>query len=110
MNFKAVAAILLCLSASVFAQSAGVAGISGVVHDASGAVIPGAQVVISSQSQGTLRTVTTNGDGLFSAPALPPGTGYMVAVTSTGFAPYEAKNLDLMVGQNLDLKISLNIG
>jgi len=110
MSLKAVATLLLCVSAPIFAQSAGVAGIAGVVHDASGAVVPGAQVVISSASQGTVRTLSTNNDGVFTAAALTPGPGYAVSVTATGFAPYEAKDLVLQVGQNLDLKVSLNVG
>ncbi len=110
MNLKAAAVLLLCISSSIFAQSAGVAGISGVVRDASGAVVPGAKIAISSAAQGSLRTLTTNNDGVFTAAALPPGPGYTVAVTATGFAPYEAKGLSLEVGQNLDLQISLAVG
>jgi hypothetical protein len=106
-----IALLLLFLSAAAFAQSAGgVAGITGVVRDPSGAVIPGAKVVISSGSQGTVRTLTTNTAGLFTAPALVPGPGYKVGVTATGFAPYEAKGLDLQVGQNMDLQIGLTVG
>jgi hypothetical protein len=86
--------LLLFLSASAFAQSAGgVAGISGVVRDPSGAVVPNAKVVISSDSQGTLRTLETNDAGLFTAPGLTPGAGYQVSVTASGFAGYEAKAL-----------------
>src|SRR5229473_3490898 len=106
-----ITSLLLFLSASAFAQSAGgVAGISGVVRDQSGAVVPKANVVISSASQGTIRNLTTNDAGLFTAPALVPGPGYRVTVTATGFTQYEARNLDLQVGQNLDLKISLAVG
>ena len=111
MNWKAVAIVLLCLAVSAFGQSAaGVAGIAGVVHDASGAVVPGAKVVISSVSQGTVRTLNSNNDGVFAAPGLTPGSGYSVIATAPGFAPYEARDLELLVGQNLNLKIVLNIG
>jgi hypothetical protein len=106
-----IASLFLFLSACALAQSAGgVAGISGVVRDQSGAVVPKARVVISSESQGTIRTLSTNDAGIFSAPALVPGPGYQVAVTATGFTPYEAKSLELQVGQNLDLKVNLAIG
>src|SRR5229473_4850073 len=106
-----ITSLLLFLSASAFAQSAGgVAGISGVVRDQSGAVVPKANVVISSTSQGTIRNLSTNDAGLFTAPALIPGPGYQVTVTAAGFTQYEAKNLDLQVGQNMDLKINLTVG
>ncbi|HEV2445423.1 MAG TPA: TonB-dependent receptor [Candidatus Sulfopaludibacter sp.] len=111
MNWKAAASLFVFLSVPVFAQSAaGMAGISGVVRDASGAVVPNAKVVIASQSQGTLRTLVTNGEGVFAAPALPPGSGYSVNVTAAGFATYEAAGLVLLVGQNLDLRVALTVG
>jgi len=111
MNSKPLAALLLFAWVPLYAQSAGgVAGIAGVVRDASGAVVPNAKVVISSAGQGEVRSLTTNDSGVFAAQALIPGSGYKVTVTSTGFNTYEAGNLVLAVGQNLDLNISLTIG
>ena len=81
-----------------------------MVRDQSGAVVPKANVVISSTSQGTIRNLSTNDAGLFTAPALVPGPGYQVTVTAAGFTQYEAKSLDLQVGQNMDLKINLTVG
>ena len=105
------APLFLLLTAPVFAQSAaGLAGISGVVRDPSGGSVPNAKVVVSSESQGTLRSLSTNTDGIFAAPALTPGAGYRVSVTASGFTPYEAKELTLAVGQNLDLHINLSVG
>ncbi|MGA2114864.1 MAG: TonB-dependent receptor [Bryobacteraceae bacterium] len=110
MNRKTTA-VMLCLSARLFAQSAGgVAGISGVVKDPAGAPVPTARVVISSGTQGAVRTIQTNVNGIFTAPSLLPGQGYSVAVTAPGFAPYEAKDIDLQVGQSLNLSISMALG
>ncbi len=111
MNRFLAAIALLFLCVPMFAQNAGgVAGIAGVVRDPSNATVPNAQVVISSVGQGTIRTLSTNADGIFTAPALTPGPGYKVAVTASGFAPYEADNLVLAVGQNLNLNIGLVVG
>ncbi len=111
MNRVLTAIPLLFLCAPMFAQNAGgVAGIAGVVRDPSSGTVPNAQVVISSVGQGTIRTLSTNADGIFTAPALTPGPGYKVAVTASGFAPYEADNLTLAVGQNLNLNIALAVG
>ena len=104
------AALLLLLSAPLFAQSAGVAGISGVVKDQSGASVPNARVVISSDSQGLIRTLTTNSEGVFAAPVLTPGSGYQVKVSAGGFSDYLAKDLVLQVGQDLDLHVNLAVG
>jgi outer membrane receptor protein involved in Fe transport len=101
----------LLMPRTVLAQAAaGLAGISGVVRDPSGASVPNAKVVISRATQGTLRTLESNAGGVFAAPALTPGTGYKVEVTASGFAPYSAENLDLQVGQSLALDVSLAVG
>jgi hypothetical protein len=105
--------LVLCaafLPLNIFAQSGGVAGITGVVKDSSGASVPKAKVVISSDSRGVVRNVETNDSGVFVAPALQPGPGYRVNVTAAGFAPYEAKDLDLQVGLNLNLTINMAVG
>jgi hypothetical protein len=110
MRLHLVATLFVTLTTSAFAQSAaGLAGISGVVRDSSGAVIPNAKVVISSEGQGIIRTLSTNEAGLFTAPALTPASGYQVTVSVAGFATYEARDLRLQVGQNLDLNISLTV-
>ena len=103
--------MLLGLSACAFAQSAGgVAGIAGVVKDPSGSAVPNAKVVISSASRGELRTIMTNNAGVFTAPALIPGPGYKVTVTAAGFANYELNDIDLEVGQSLNLNVPLALG
>jgi outer membrane receptor protein involved in Fe transport len=106
-----LAASLLLFAYSAFGQAAaGTAGISGVVRDPSGASVPGAKVVISSAGQGVIRTLSTNADGVFTAPALTPGPGYVVTASASGFNAYEAKGIQLLVGQNLDLHIDLVVG
>ena len=82
MKLPYLAALWLLVTAPLFAQSAGVAGISGVVRDQSGAVVPDARVVISSESQGLIRTLTSNSEGVFTAPVLTPGPGYQVTVSA----------------------------
>jgi hypothetical protein len=111
MNWKATTLMVLFLSACGFAQSAGgVAGISGTVKDPSGSAVPNAKVEISSTSRGAVRAVETNGAGAFTAPALQPGAGYKIAVTATGFAPYELNDITLEVGQSLNINVPLSIG
>src|SRR5205814_5331349 len=103
-----VSRILVALSfcAAAFAQStAGVGTISGQVRDASGSTIPNAKVVVSNSSRGITRTMTTNDAGVFTAGALPPAPGYQVAVSVAGFNPWEMKDADLAVGQNMSLSI-----
>ena len=64
---------LLC-AISVFAQASQTGGITGVVSDASGALVSGATVDVISESTGkSVRTATTAGDGGYSITLLTPG-------------------------------------
>jgi outer membrane receptor protein involved in Fe transport len=109
ISWKIVAPLLVFLSVPVFAQSGGVAVISGTVKDPSGSVVPNAKVVISSTAQGQIRSLATNSAGAFAAPALTPGPGYSVSVTASGFAQSEIKDIDLQVGQNISLNIGMTV-
>src|SRR5213079_1361953 len=82
---------------------------SGVVRDASGAAVPAAQVVVSNQSKGIKRTVETTDAGVFTAPSLVPAPGYSVTVTKPGFTEYSVKDVQVLVGQNLGLEITLAV-
>jgi Carboxypeptidase regulatory-like domain/TonB dependent receptor/TonB-dependent Receptor Plug Domain len=102
---------LLALAAgSAWAQAAaGLAGISGTVRDATGSVVPGAQVVVSNASKGVRLTLSTSEGGVFNAPALTPAAGYEVTVTKQGFAAYDVKDIELPVGQNINIVAALSV-
>ena len=93
---------------SAFGQSeAGLGSISGIVQDPSKAAVPGAAVVLTNDSKGIRRTIETNSQGIFTAPALIPADGYSVSVTKGGFATYQATGITVAVGQNVDLHVEL---
>lgn len=98
---------LLCVAA--FPQAAGLGGISGVVRDASGAIVPNAKVVVANESKGIRRDLNTNSAGIFNAPALVPASGYVVSVTMQGFNTLEQKDLEVQVGQNVSLTLTLQV-
>jgi outer membrane receptor for ferrienterochelin and colicin len=100
----------MALSGSAMAQAvAGMGGISGVVRDPSGATVPGAQVVVSNPAKGIQRTMITSQAGVFAAPALVPSTGYSLTVTMPKFGNWEAKDFEILVGQTVDFKITLQL-
>jgi hypothetical protein len=107
----AVIGVLLALSAfPAWPQAAGgLSEISGTVHDASGAAVPDAQVVISNESKGVHLILKTSGGGVFDAPALAPASGYEVTVDKQGFARYDLKDITLAVGQNLNIVAPLAV-
>src|SRR5580658_4083465 len=73
------------------------AQLSGTVQDASGAVIPGAQVTIVDEATGVSRTVQSNAQGFYAFPSLVPDT-YTVRVTASGFQAKEVKGLEMHAG------------
>ena len=80
----ALLAIVLHLAWSQSAQAQAVgATLSGLVTDSSGAAIANATVSIKNEATGEIREVTTNGDGIYSAPNLIPGV-YEISVTAAG--------------------------
>lgn len=75
--------VVLFLAHSLFAQT--VTGtLSGTVTDATGAVIPNAQVTAKNLETSFSRSGTTNGEGYFNMPFLPLGA-YDVIVETKGF-------------------------
>jgi hypothetical protein len=104
---------LLLLSGAIcasYAQStAGFGGIAGTVRDASGAAVPNAKVVVTNAGKGITRNLNSNDAGVFTAPALVPAAGYSVAVEAQGFQKYEVKEIELAVGQNIDLNVNLAV-
>src|SRR3954469_21044570 len=102
---------VLAFAAGAYGQAtAGLGSVSGTVRDASGAVVPGATVVVSNESKGIKRTMTSTEAGVFTAPALVPASGYSLSVTKQGFNGYEIKDFEVLVGQNVDFKVAMTVG
>src|SRR3954447_21247614 len=101
----AVSVLALASCVGAFAQVAGMGAISGAVRDASGAVVPDAQVVVSNESKGVHRVMRSSEAGVFAAPSLVPAPGYTVVVTKQGFSNYEVKDIRVQVGSNVDLPV-----
>lgn len=77
--------VLFSLTALVSAQEATSGSISGTITDATGAVIKGATVSFINTDRGdTVRSITTNSAGYYTATSLPLGT-YNVRVEDNGF-------------------------
>lgn len=89
------------------AQSA-TAVLSGTVTDEQGAVIPGVNIIVTDVAKAVQRQVTTNSDGYFTLPQLPPSK-YIVRAQHGGFTTQEFKNVVLNVNDNSTLKIQMKI-
>lgn len=78
-------ASILVASLSVFAQSPTTGSITGRVIDPNGAVIARAEISVKSVATGEERTATSNDQGNYLVPMLPPGM-YRLIVRVSGFA------------------------
>ncbi|HEY4382753.1 MAG TPA: TonB-dependent receptor [Acidobacteriaceae bacterium] len=102
-------ALLVALALPMHAQSAGTGTITGTVTDTTGAVVPGAQALITNTDTGVPRTAPTNSDGTYIAAFLQPGH-YEVLVSAAGFGKVNRKNLVLTVGQTMTVDAALSVG
>ncbi len=85
------------------------ATLNGTVTDASGAVVPDAQVSITSQSTGQEIHVRTNSDGSYSVPGLASGT-YNVTFNKSGFESVTQKDVFLGPTVVRTLSTTLSVG
>ncbi|MBX7169480.1 MAG: carboxypeptidase regulatory-like domain-containing protein [Pyrinomonadaceae bacterium] len=105
-------AILVCLSLNNFVVAQEITGsIVGTVKDASGAVVPGANITIADADKGNLvvRTITTNDDGEFKVPNLPVGI-YQITVEAKNFKKIVKNGNKLDLGQVRTVDIVLEAG
>ena len=82
--------------------------IQGTVADANGAVLPGANVEIRNLDTNLVKNLATDEGGRFVALAMPPGR-YTITVSKQGFATAVGENLDLTVGQALNLPVAMKV-
>src|SRR5882762_9825139 len=99
-----IAAISILSTGHVYAQVAG-AMLTGTVKDASGGIIPNAQVAIRDVATAVTRTVSAGGAGLYTAPNLLPVTNE-VRVTAAGVSTQlpGVSNLDFSLIKNAYMK------
>jgi hypothetical protein len=101
-----IASVLL-IAMLAHAQETTTGSIAGRVVDAQNLPLPGANVTIVSP-QGPQNFVTDD-QGRFFAPFLTPGQ-YQVNVELQGFKPLHRSNIDVRLGQRVDLTLALELG
>jgi hypothetical protein len=100
----------LALLPDVVSAQAASSGIAGVVKDTSGAVMPGVTVEAASAALiERVRSVVTDGEGLFKIVDLRPGV-YTVTFTLTGFNTVKRDGVDLPSGFTATVNAELRVG
>jgi hypothetical protein len=92
---------------SSYAQGRGT--VVGTVSDSSGAMLPGATIVLRQTATGAMRAVVAGSDGTFVVPSLPPAS-YSLTAEAPGFKKYEREGIVLLADQSTAVNITLEVG
>ena len=87
----------------------GVTGVGGVIKDPSGAVIPGARVIVRNVESGEVQTATTDSNGNYNVANLRPGN-FTLTAAIPGFQTYTVNNLWVRAGRVNNISPTLSVG
>jgi hypothetical protein len=85
----ALLSLLTLATGAAFGQ-AETGAVNGMVRDASGAMVPGAQVTVTSEGTAASRTAASDASGLYTITTLEPGL-YELKVSASGFGDFKQK-------------------
>jgi hypothetical protein len=91
------------------AYGQGRATLSGKIADAQQALIPGAKVTITQTSTGAKTATTSDTQGAYVFPSLPPSI-YSISVSASGFETYKETDIQLHADQSVTVDVSLKAG
>ncbi|MGH9770066.1 MAG: carboxypeptidase regulatory-like domain-containing protein [Blastocatellia bacterium] len=83
--------------------------LQGAVQDSNGAVVAGAEVIITNQNTNVTINTTTSGNGTYIAPQLPPGV-YWITIKKSGFKTSTVAEIKLDVQQIRAVDVTLDVG
>jgi carboxypeptidase family protein len=100
---------LIALGSSLILAQGSTAAISGIVRDATGAVIPGATVSAKHIESGLTRTAVSSENGGYNLQLLPVGA-YELSTDMPGFKQQVRRGINLVVGQEAVINLTLDVG
>jgi hypothetical protein len=113
LRFRTPILLLLAAMAALAASAqipapAATASLHGHVTDPSGALIPGAQVTVTSAAGSAAASTKADASGAYEVRGLAPG-GYVVNVSYEGFAPFQSQIIALAAGQVKRVDVAMAI-
>jgi hypothetical protein len=100
---------LALLLASVLPAQTDRGSITGTISDTSGALIPGAKIVLTNTATGFTTESRSTGTGNYTLAGLPAGS-YTLAVDSPGFSHYEQTNIEVQVAVTTRAEVTMKVG
>lgn len=104
-----LAVALVTSSVPAFAQPAQTGTINGEVKDATGAVLPGVTVTLTSQDRGFARDTVSDANGRYVFPAVPIGM-YRITATLQGFQTASSTDNLVEVEKTTSVPLTLSVG
>ena len=104
-----LALALCCLTPAAFSQTATTGVLQGTVRDASGALIPGAEIKVVNQATGEQRVVKSGSNGTYTVPLLQPGH-YRVEIAPAGFEREIHQDVVILVTEATVVNARLAVG
>jgi Carboxypeptidase regulatory-like domain len=101
--------ILLMASVSPLRAQSNNSSLSGTVKDQTGAVVPKADLTLTSSATGILRHFETGSDGIYRFSDLQAGV-YTLKASAAGFAVVEQKGIVLTLNDAVTLDVKLSVG
>jgi hypothetical protein len=108
-SFVVVLASILSIAPAALHGQDVTAGITGLVKDATGGVIPGAKITATNNGTQAHFESTADASGAYTFRALPVGM-YDLAADVPGFKRFEAKNVRLQVNEIARVDMALEVG
>lgn len=105
----ALTAFVALLVVPTFAQTSTAGSIAGAVTDQTGAVVPGAEVVIKNNGTLVESTVNTTDNGTFNVPSLATGV-YTITIRAAGFKQIVVTDVKVDVAKASTVNVQLEIG
>ncbi|MFZ0747299.1 MAG: carboxypeptidase regulatory-like domain-containing protein, partial [Terracidiphilus sp.] len=108
-----VVALMLGLAAVIAAHAQttpqpATASLHGHVTDQTGALIPGAEITVTTSAGTAVTSVKADSTGNYEVHGLAPG-GYIVKVAYQGFAPFQSQTIELNAGQIKRVDVAMAI-
>ncbi|HST52964.1 MAG TPA: TonB-dependent receptor [Pyrinomonadaceae bacterium] len=108
IRFFAVLALVLSLFAvGASAQTNTTGSIEGTVTDVNGAAVPGVTVTVSGPNLIRPQTATSNDEGIYRIPNIPPGTYTVTVEAAKGFAKFEQTQVEVNLTKTSNVTVQL---
>src|SRR5690242_16406910 len=108
LRFVCAVLLAVALRPALYAQF-DTGGITGLVKDATGSVVPGARLTLSNAATGFRLTSESNDAGIYEFPTVRVGT-YKITAEKAGFSVAEADSVVVSVATRTRVDLRLTVG